>query len=149
MLAGMSRAHRTTAAFTVTAWDEQIVTDIDGNGFERGGTYYPSLGITASRVTYTYSGGLEGVGTVAYAFTYRQGASPIVGFERFEGSLDGHDGSFVLQHAGHHTVTGVQATMTVLEGMGTGGLETLRGEAHIDLEVNVHGGFALVLDYDL
>ena len=145
----MSRAHRAVATFTVAAWDEQVVTDIDGAGAERCGTYYPSLGITVARITYTYTGDIEGTGTGVGAVTYRKGASPYTGFERIEGNVGGHDGSFVLQQTGEHDETGVRATMTVLEGMGTGSLETLRGEASIDLDGHSDTGYTLVLEYDL
>lgn len=144
-----SRAHRAVATFTVAAWDEQILTDVDGAGAERGGVYYPAVGITVTRTTYTYTGDIEGTGTGAGVMTYRKGAAPYAGFERVEGSVGGHDGSFVLAQTGEHDETGVRATMTVLEGMGTGGLETLRGEATIDLSGHSDTGYSIVLDYDL
>lgn len=145
----MSRTHTARATFQVTSWEEKVIADIDGEGTTTNGAYYPTRGLTRADVTYSYAGDLEGSGTVSYLIAYRAGAAPVSGFERFEGTLDGHDGSFVLRHVGDHDGAGVHATLTVVEGMGTGGLEHLAGEATIDLVGHSDDGYDITLTYDL
>ncbi len=98
----MSRAHTTAGTFTVTSWDEKVIVDIDGEGTEVNGVTYPKRGFSRADTTYAYSGGIEGTGTVAYLISYVPGFAPTSGFERFEGSIDGHDGSLVFPHLGDH-----------------------------------------------
>lgn len=145
----MSRTHKAIAKFQVKSWDEKIIADVDGEGTEMNGAYYPKRGFSRADVTYAYSGALDGTSTVAYLISYRESAAPIAAFERFEGSLDGRQGSFVMQHAGEQDAKGVRATLTIVEGLGTGDLETLRGEATIDLSEHTDEGFDITVEYDL
>jgi hypothetical protein len=145
----MSHAHTTTARFAVTSWDEHVVVDIDGETTEVNGVAYPSRGFSRVDAGYAYTGPIEGSGVVAYLISYRPGTAPVTGFERFEGSIDGHDGSLVLQHHGEHDPAGVRATLTIVEGMGTGGLETMTGEATVEIAGHSEDGYEITLAYDL
>jgi len=145
----MSRAHTSTGRFTVTSWEEKVVVDIDGEGTEINGVTYPKRGFSRADTTYAYSGDIEGTSTVAYLISYNDGFAPVTGFERFEGSIDGHDGSLVLQHVGDHDAEAVRATLTIVEGMGTGGLAGMRGEATIELAGHSDDGYPITLSYDL
>ncbi|WP_159540132.1 DUF3224 domain-containing protein [Aeromicrobium sp. 9AM] len=145
----MSRAHTTTGRFTVKSWDEKVIVDIDGEGTEINGVTYPKRGFSRADTTYAYSGGIEGTGTVAYLISYAPGFAPTSGFERFEGSIDGHDGSLVFQHLGDHDEQAVRATLTIVEGMGTGGLEAMTGEATVELAGHSDDGYEFTLSYDL
>ncbi|UPK76415.1 DUF3224 domain-containing protein [Nocardioidaceae bacterium SCSIO 66511] len=145
----MAYTHRAKTRFNVTAWSEAAFVDIDGEGTTMGDAYYPTRGLTRADVTYTYSGELEGTSTVAYLISYKDGAAPIVGFERFEGTIGGHDGSCVLRHVGSHTGEGVEATVEVVPGMGTGGLTDLQGEAELRIAGHSDDGYELVFSYDL
>lgn len=145
----MTHTHTTTARFDVTSWTEEIVVDIDGDATERNGVQYPKRGFSRADVGYTYTGSIEGTGTIAYLISYRPGHAPVTGFERFEGSIDGHDGSLVLQHVGEHDAEGVRATLTIVEGMGTGGLENMTGEASVNLAGHSDNGYEITLSYDL
>ncbi len=145
----MSRAHTTSGRFTVTSWDEKVLVDIDGDGVEINGVTYPKRGFSRADTTYAYSGDIEGTGTVAYLISYNQGFAPTSAFERFEGSIDGHDGSLVLQHLGDHDEQAVRATLTIVEGLGTGGLEGMRGEATVELAGHSDDGYDITLSYDL
>ncbi|MET0927930.1 MAG: DUF3224 domain-containing protein [Aeromicrobium sp.] len=142
----MSPTHTITARFTVASWDETVVVDIEG-----GDASPPERGFSRADVSYAYSGPIEGTSIVSYLISYRPGVAPVAGFERFEGSIDGHDGSLVFQHEGEHDADGVRATLTIVDGLGTGGLETMTGEATIDL--SGHGsaedGYEISLRYDL
>ncbi|MDD9348145.1 DUF3224 domain-containing protein [Mumia sp.] len=145
----MSYDKKAETTFTVAAWEESVVEDIDGTGNERNGTYYPDRGITRATVRYAYSGDLEGEGVVHYLMTYKEGAAPVVALERFTGSIGGHEGTCVLLHRGAHDEMDVSDAVEVVEGMGTGALETLRGEARIELGGHSDSGYGFVLDYSV
>ncbi|UYM04283.1 DUF3224 domain-containing protein [Solicola gregarius] len=145
----MTYAHEATSRFTVAAWSEAAFVDIDGEGTTMGDAYYPSRGLSKADVTYSYAGEIEGTSTVAYLISYKAGAAPLSGFERFEGTIGGHDGSCVLRHTGSHTGEGVEARVEVVPGMGTGGLVDLRGEAQLRIAGHSDDGYELVLTYDL
>lgn len=145
----MTYAHEAKTTFTVAAWSEAAFVDIDGEGTTMGDNYYPSRGLSRAEVTYAYTGEVEGTGTVAYLISYKAGAAPVLGFERFEGSIGGHDGSCVLRHTGSHTGEGVAAHVEVVPGMGTGGLASLSGEADLRIAGHSEDGYELVLAYDL
>ena len=133
----------------VKSWDENVIVDIDGEGTEINGVTYPKRGFSRADTTYAYSGDIEGTGTVAYLISYNPGFAPTSGLERFEGSIDGHDGSLVFQHLGDHDEQAVRATLTIVEGMGTGGLEGMRGEATVELAGHSDDGYDITLSYDL
>ncbi|MEY8042697.1 DUF3224 domain-containing protein [Saccharopolyspora cebuensis] len=143
----MSFAKKATGRFSVTSWTEQVVTDIDGEGQERGGVRYPTRGITRAEVSYTYSGAIEGTSTLTYLITYRPGGAPVLGFEHFEGSIDGRTGSCVLRHTGTQDETGVFEHVEVVPGLGTGELAELRGEADLAVVGHSEDGYELVLSY--
>lgn len=145
----MTHAHTITGRFDVASWAEEVVVDIDGDATERNGIRYPRRGFSRADVGYTYTGAIEGSSTIAYLISYRPGSAPMAGFERFEGSIDGHDGSLVLQHTGDHDAEGVRARLTIVEGMGTGGLEKMTGEAAVVLAGHSDDGYEITLSYDL
>lgn len=141
-------SQRAVCRFTVGSWSESVIADIDGEGTTMGETYYPKRGLTRADVTYLYTGDIEGTGSVSYLISYMPAPAPLVGFERFEGSIGGQDGSCVLRHIGDQDAGSVTARLEVVPGLGTGGLSTLRGVA--ELRTSGHAeGYELVLDYDL
>ncbi len=145
-----SYSHKAVCRFDVSSWTEQTFADIDGEGTTSGEMYYPNRGVTRAEVTYTYTGDLEGTSSLVYLIAYKAGAAaPVLGFERFEGSVDGHEGSFVLRHDGEQDAGSVRGHLEVVPGMGTGGLESLRGEAELRIEGHSEDGYELVLHYDL
>lgn len=145
----MSYAHKAATRFDVAAWSETLVTDIDGEGITAGDNYYPNRGITRTEVTYTYTGDIEGIGTLIYLIAYKADAAPVFGLERFEGSVNGHEGSCVFQHTGHQDKGSVSGHIEVVPGMGTGGLENLRGESDLSIAGHSDDGYPFVLSYDL
>jgi hypothetical protein len=145
----MTYTHKATCRFRVESWHEDLVTDIDGQGTEHGEVYYPNRGISQARVGYSYTGDIEGTGELVYLLGYRGGDDLVLGLERVTGSVGGHDGSFVLRHEGRHGGGAVLGALTVVPGMGTGGLETLQGEAELRIEGQSEDGYELVLAYDL
>jgi hypothetical protein len=142
-------AHKAICRFTIASWKEQAYVDIDGEGTTAGDTYYPARGLTRAEVSYRYTGDLEGTSTLAYLIGYKADSAPVLGLEHFTGSVDGHDGSFVLRHVGTQDAGSVSAHLDVVPGMGTGALERLRGEADLLVAGHSDDGYELVLSYDL
>jgi hypothetical protein len=145
----MTYSRKATGRFDVASWTETLVVDIDGTGTTAGDAYYPDRGFTRTETVYTYRGELEGTGTSAGLIAYHAGAAPILGLERFEGSIGGHDGSCVFRHVGVQDQGSVTDHLEVVAGMGTGGLEGLRGEGELRLSGPSEDGYELVLSYDL
>jgi len=145
----MTYAHKATSRFDVASWSESLVSDIDGEGTTAGDAYYPNRGLTRADVSYTYRGDIEGTGTVSYLIAYKADAAPVLGLERFEGSIGGHEGTCVLRHVGSQDRGSVSGRLEVVPGMGTGGLEHLRGEADLSIGGHSDDGYDLVLSYDI
>ena len=92
------------AKFKVKSWDEKPYDEIEDG---------PKL--TRATVAKSYSGDIEGDGTVEYLMIHREdGSASFVGLERVVGAIGDRQGSFVLQHSGsfeggyrhHHMVPG-------------------------------------------
>jgi hypothetical protein len=146
----MSYAKQATCRFEVTSWKEQVYVDIDeGEGTTAGDMYYPKRGLTHAGVEYAYRGDVEGTSTLSYLIAYKADAAPVLGLERFTGSVDGHEGSCVFRHVGSQDAGSVSAHLEVVPGMGTGGLDGLRGEAELRIDGHSEDGYELVLSYDL
>ena len=146
----MTYTKKATCRFDVASWKEQVFVDIDeGEGTTAGEMYYPKRGLTRAEVEYSYRGDVEGRSTLVYLIAYKADAAPVLGLEQFTGSVDGHEGSFVFRHDGSQDAGSVTARLEVVPGMGTGGLEGLRGEAELRIAGDSDDGYELVLSYDL
>ncbi len=145
----MANTHKAHCTFNVASWSENLVTDIDGEGITAGSAYYPHRGVTRSEVGYTYTGDIEGTSTLVYLIAYKADAAPVLGFERFEGSIGGHEGTCVFKHIGAQDQGSVSAHIEVVPGMSTGGLENLRGEANLNISGPADNGYELVLSFDI
>ena len=145
----MTYSRTATCRFTVASWSEDVLVDIDGEGTTAGDLYYPDRGFTRAAVSYRYTGDLDATSTGTYLIAYRPDGAPVVGMEQVTGSLDGHDGSFVVQHSGWQDAGSVKAHLEIVPGLGTGGLESLRGEAELVIAGHTDEGYELVLHYDL
>lgn len=145
----MSYQHKANGRFEVASWSETLVTDIDGTGTTVGETYYPGRGLTRAEVCYAYTGDIEGTGEVVYLIAYHAEAAPVLGFERFTGSIAGHEGTCVFRHAGSQDKGSVSGHIEVVPGMGTGGLETLRGTADLNITGHSETGYDLTLTFDV
>lgn len=152
MMATMAhkRTHQSTGRFLPSGWDETTLANVDGETNDRGGVAYPVRGFSRVDATYAYSGDIEGTGTVAMLIAYRGAeAAPTFAFEQFVGSVDGHDGSFLLQHVGEHDPEAVRGEVQIIEGSGTGGLTGISGEATVELKGHSEDGYPFTLRYDL
>jgi hypothetical protein len=94
----------------------------------------------------SFSGDLEGDGTVEFLQVYRaDGTASFVGLERFTGRLAGRTGTFLLQDAGTLEGTVVSGEWSVVPGTGTGELTGLRGTG--GFRANLGEGAEVTLDY--
>ncbi len=124
--------------FEIDSWEEEPYDEREG------------ARLTRTRLTKTFSGDVEGESTAELLMAYaaEEGSAAYVGFERVVGRIHGCSGSFVL----HHTASSdgsrgePSATWSVVPGLGTGELRSLRGEARIINEPD--GGHSFTLDYN-
>lgn len=124
-----------TATFEITGWD-QATYDEHPQG--------PPLGRAA--ITKTYTGNLEATSTAQMlACQFEEDPARGAGYmaqERVVGSLDGHAGTFVLQHGACGGPDGMEQYGFIVPGSGTGELAALTGTCLIQ-----HG--ELTLHYEL
>jgi hypothetical protein len=109
-------AQQVKAQFEVTSWDEQAFDEGDG-----------VAKLTEATVGKTYTGGVEGTSTTRWLMAYAPDETAVfVGIERITGTVDGKDGTVVLQHVGTFEGGAAKAELTVLSG--TGGLDGATGD---------------------
>ncbi|MBB5855242.1 DUF3224 domain-containing protein [Amycolatopsis umgeniensis] len=107
--------------FAVKNWEEAIVSGADGG---------PR--VAHAHATFGYNGLIEGESILDYLLYYAgEGydgeGTTAAGFERFEGSVDGRKGSFVIKHDCGFDAKGFSSTFKVVEGSGTGELAGITG----------------------
>lgn len=95
-----------------------------------------------------YHGGLDGTGRgqMLTAGSPKEGSAGYVAIERFEGKLDGREGSFALMHRGSMSPAGQTLEVTVVPGSGAGALSGISGTLAIRIEGKQH---FYDLDYEL
>ena len=127
----------TKATFKIVSWDEEPFDEPEEG---------PKL--TRAHVRKSFHGDLSGTGNLMYVMSYLDsGVASFTGFEKFEGSLGGRTGSFVLRHSGFYDGEKAESEYEVVPGSGTHELAGLSG----------NGGFSaghaeehnLTLDYEL
>lgn len=115
--------------FTMQNWDEKIVSGTDSG---------PR--VAYAHATFDYSGLIEGtsIGDSLLYYPgegYDGGGTTSSGLERFDGSVDGRKGTFIVRHEYTFSASGethtVSSTFTVLPGSGTGELAGLGGSGTI------------------
>ena len=87
-----------------------------------------------------FRGGLEATskGQMLATRTETEGSAGYVAIERVTGTLDGHKGSFSLQHSGTMTRGAAQLSVTVIPDSGTGQLTGLAGKMTINIADGKH-----------
>ncbi len=125
------------ARFAIKTWDEKPFSEGEG---------LPKL--TRATVTKSFTGDIEGEGTLEYLMVYRgDGSATFVGLERVGGRLAGKAGSFVLQRTGVFEGGVAKESYSVVPGSGTGDLRDLRGDGTSAVG---HGmEHPMTLNYDL
>ncbi|MFD2494547.1 DUF3224 domain-containing protein [Amycolatopsis jiangsuensis] len=116
--------------FTVTKWDEHLASGVEGG---------PR--VAAVHAAMAYDGEFEGESIGDYLLYYPGegydgGTTTSPGFERFDGTLDGRRGTFVVRHDWSFDPKTVRSAFTVVPGSGTGDLTGLTGTG------TVHGTLA-------
>ena len=140
--------HTATGTFTVTGWDERTVYQIGDETVEMGGMSFPARGFTRAEVSYRFDGAVSGTATESSLISYiGDERAPTMSFVAFEGTLDGHDGTLVLQSAGDHHGMDVTARLDIVAGLGTGGLENARGHAEYRLAGHSDDGYPITFHY--
>lgn len=105
------------AKFEVEKWDESPFDDQNGA---------PKM--TRALVIKRYSGEIEGSSTTQWLMAYAEdGSARFVGLERISGSIGGREGSLVLQHVGSYQDGVAKGDVDVIEGGGSGALQTTTG----------------------
>lgn len=96
-----------------------------------------------------YHGGLEatGKGQMLTAGTDVKGSGAYVAIERITGTLNGHSGSFILQHSGTMAQNVPQLTIVVVPDSGSGGLKGLSGKMMISIAAD--GKHSYEFEYSL
>jgi hypothetical protein len=105
------------AKFDVENWDESPFDD-RGAG--------PKL--TRALVFKQYTGDIEGTSTTEWLMAYAEdGSARFVGLERISGSVNGREGTLVLQHVGSYEGGAAKGALDVIEGAGSGALHSAAG----------------------
>lgn len=96
----------------------------------------------------TFSGALSGKseGEMLTAGSPKTGSGGYVALERFEGKLEGREGSFVMQHSGLMESGKYELDIQIVPDSGTGQLSGIRGSAKI---TNTGGQHFYTLNYTL
>jgi hypothetical protein len=123
--------------FDITRWDDQTYLDAEG----------VKLGVID--VGKAFHGGLAGVSTARLltAGGPVPTSAAYVAIERFVGSLDGLDGSFVLQHSAVMAGESSEMSVRVVPDSGTGKLTGITGTLRIDIAED--GTHSYRLDYEV
>ncbi|MGC4933136.1 DUF3224 domain-containing protein [Gordonia sp. DT30] len=144
------QTHTVAATFQVASWEEETIYLADDHTVEISGKDYPTHGFARADVTYSYDGDVSGTGRLSYLLAYNaEGDAPTFGFEAFEGSIDGHEGTLVLRHNGFHNATGVYERLDIVENLGTGGLAAMRGFAQIEIAGHSDAGYPITFHYTM
>ncbi|MGZ5297935.1 MAG: DUF3224 domain-containing protein [Actinomycetota bacterium] len=107
-----------TAEFAVGSWNEETFLELGGEAK-----------LTRASVTGSLSGDIAGTSETEWLMCYGpDGTARYVGLQRVDGTLDGKDGSFVVESNGNFDGGEANGTWSVVAGSGTGGLTGLSGE---------------------
>lgn len=123
---------------TYSSWEEETYAEREGN-----------RKLTRATVTQDLTGDLTGTGQVEWLMSYGDdGTAHFVGLQQLEGSIDGHEGSVVLEVIGDYD--GKEATWTgkVVEGSGTAGWAGMRGEGRFRAPHGPTASFSLDYSFD-
>jgi Protein of unknown function (DUF3224) len=106
--------------FHTMSWDEEQYDAAPG---------HPKF--THARVTHELHGAIEGEASICYLLSYRPDhAASFVGFAMITGKIGDKSGSFVMQDVGTFENGVAKGRWTILPGLGSGGLHSIRGDGH-------------------
>lgn len=126
---------KATTRFQVTSALEEAFSETENN-----------QKLTSEKFNIQYSGDLSGEGILMELKNYTtKNLASIYGLERVNATLDGKQGSFVLEHIGLYSNGIVISKRTILPKTVTGELKGLRGEANFSSEDA--DSFEIVFEY--
>ena len=127
-----------TGGFELASWDEQTTQELEG---ERK--------LTRALVTQTFTGDLEGEGSVEWLMCYAEdGTARFVGMQLVRGVIDGRKGSVVLETIGDFDGTIASGTWTMLPGSATGDLVGITGRGRFEAPHGPNATYTLEIDLD-
>jgi Protein of unknown function (DUF3224) len=119
--------------FELAGWDESTYLELEG---ERR--------LTRASVKQNISGDISGSGEVEYLMCYAEdGTARFLGFQRVTGSVQGRDGSFVLESVGGFDGGRAFGTWSVVPGSGSEGLAGISGEGRFEAPKGPNGTYEL------
>jgi hypothetical protein len=125
-----------TGGFELASWDEQTTQELEG---ERK--------LTRALVTQTFTGDLEGEGSVEWLMCYAEdGTARFVGMQLVRGVIDGRKGSVVLETVGEFDGGKARGRWTVIPGSATGDLAGITGEGRFEAPHGPNATFTLEVD---
>lgn len=131
-------APKVEGSFQVTSWEEDTYEEL-GNGSK----------LTKVSIGQDFSGGLEASSSWHGQMFYREdGTAFYNGLQRFGGTLDGREGTFVADVEGGYDGGDATSGWTVVSGSGTAGLVGLAGSGRAVAGSGGSGG-TFTFDYDL
>ena len=105
------------------------------------------VALARAHITKTFHGDLVGNSETDIITVHTEHPAAYVGMERFEGTLHGRKGGFVLQHNAGGADGVPWMTWKIVETTGTGDLAGIRGEGQII--IGPDGAHSYTLDYEL
>jgi Protein of unknown function (DUF3224) len=127
---------RAEGAFNLDRFDDEAPYD-DRDGVK----------LARAHISKTFRGDLAGTSETDIIAVSTENPAAYVGIERFEGTLHGRKGGFVLQHNAGGDAGGPWMTWKIVQTTGTGELSGIRGEGQII--AGPDGGHGYTLDYEL
>ncbi|MGO8687849.1 MAG: DUF3224 domain-containing protein [Candidatus Dormibacteria bacterium] len=103
--------------------------------------------LTRAHITKTFHGDLEGGSETDIIMVHTEIPAAYAGIERFEGTVHGRSGGFVLRHGAGSRSGSPWMTWQIVETSGTGELAGIRGDGQI--VVGPGGEHTYTLDYEL
>ena len=103
--------------------------------------------LARAHITKTFHGDLAGTSETDIITVHTERPAAYVGMERFDGTLHGRKGGFVLQHNAGGTNGTPWMTWRIVETSGTGELAGIRGEGQVI--IGPDGSHSYTLDYEL
>jgi hypothetical protein len=103
--------------------------------------------LSRAHISKTFTGDLVGTSETDLITVSAENPAAYVAIERFDGTVHGRKGSFVLSHEAGGRDGAPWMTWKIVESSGTGELAGLRGEGQINIAPD--GGHSYVIDYEL
>jgi hypothetical protein len=127
-----------TGELTLSSWDEETYAEREG---ERK--------LTRATVAQELAGDMVGKAQVEWLMSYGDdGTARFVGLQQLEGTIDGREGSVVLESLGNFDGTEATWTGKVVEGSGTGDWAGMHGEGRFRAPHGPKASFTLDYSFD-